>query len=295
MKIGKSPRSADSAPIVGPQTDITKENYFERARAFVGSKGGVGFVVRGIEGIKGSAQSRQFATDPQWLAWMHYFERLGYPTGFMRFNGEATVPCEWPEDFDATCGPSNRAARIYVAPKAVDFDRKLTVERVEKRFLDWGAKPKRKDHPGTTEDWLRSYGSQPLSVSDALRAKMEGMGDEPTNNRRDNHDFGHYVTENPLEFAKLFYRAIASGSPESWEQLEHYGFHRIVQVHHSDERKVVTKYREYPLDRRRRRRRRHARAPRHPFLPSISHMPIRMRRRAARAEAAFLGGEGNRA
>ena len=55
----------------------------------------------------------------------------------MRFNGEATVPCEWPEDFDATCGPSNRAARIYVAPKAVDFDRKLTVERVEKRFLDW--------------------------------------------------------------------------------------------------------------------------------------------------------------
>lgn len=174
MKIGKSSRSADSADIVGPQLDITKENYFERGKAFVGCRGG-GFVVRGVEGVKGSGQSRQPSTQSQWLAWLNYLADVGIPTNFMRANGEATVPCEWPEDFDARCRPSDREAIIYVASRAVDFDRKATIDRVMKRFSAWGEKPKRKDRQVPTEDWLRVHDS-PLSVSDELKERMGALG-----------------------------------------------------------------------------------------------------------------------
>ncbi len=171
MRIGKSHRSADS-PIVGPLSGITRENFVERARAFVGARGGAAFVIRGVDGPKGSAHSRQAATEPQWLAWLAYLGRLGVPARAMRARGEATVPSEWPEDFDASWPLSDRGARIYAAPKAVDFDRKATVQAAARRFATWGAKPKREGQAPRAEDWLREYGSQPLSVSDALRERM---------------------------------------------------------------------------------------------------------------------------
>lgn len=46
-------------------------------------------------------------------------------------------------------------------------------------------------------------------------------------------------------------RAIASGSDENWEPLRHFGIRRIIQCHHSEDRKVVVKdaagEREYPF------------------------------------------------
>jgi hypothetical protein len=62
-----------------------------------------------------------------------------------------------------------------------------------------------------------------------------------------NHDFA-YLNEAEFElFAKRFRAAIGSGSADSWEPLERYGFRRVVQCHHSDERKVVTKHQEFKL------------------------------------------------
>lgn len=105
MKIVK-PQAATSAG------GITKSNYAERACAFIRFKGGEGFVVRGIEGRKGSAMTKLPATDAQWLAWLGYLDGLMVSTKFMRFNGEATVPAEWPEEFDPACGTSDKSARL---------------------------------------------------------------------------------------------------------------------------------------------------------------------------------------
>ena len=171
MKIGKS-RHAAAEPSIGPQLGITAENCVDRARAFVACRGGVGFVVRGVEGSKGSAQTGQPATEPQWLAWSRYLALKGVRTAFIRANGEATVPCEWPEDFDSDAWPSDREARVYSAPKAVDFDRKETVDRVMRRFADWGAKPPRKDDIGKPEDWLREIGARPVALSEEAKALM---------------------------------------------------------------------------------------------------------------------------
>jgi hypothetical protein len=64
-----------------------------------------------------------------------------------------------------------------------------------------------------------------------------------------NHDRAHLVgVEDAQRFADALNRAVASGSRESWEPLERWGFKRIVQCHHSDDRKVVTKFAEYPID-----------------------------------------------
>lgn len=63
-----------------------------------------------------------------------------------------------------------------------------------------------------------------------------------------NHDIAGRVTETPAgQFELLLAQAIASGSDRAWAPLAHYGIRRIVQLHHSDDRKVVTKYAEYPI------------------------------------------------
>jgi len=61
-----------------------------------------------------------------------------------------------------------------------------------------------------------------------------------------NHDLAYIRNaDDALEFSILLNGAVASGSPESWEPLERWGIKRIVQCHHSSDRKVVTKYAEY--------------------------------------------------
>lgn len=55
-----------------------------------------------------------------------------------------------------------------------------------------------------------------------------------------NHDFSHELVDTgDRTFDSLLLRALASGSDESWEPLKAYGIRRIVQVHHSTDRKVV--------------------------------------------------------
>lgn len=52
-----------------------------------------------------------------------------------------------------------------------------------------------------------------------------------------NHDAARLPNDD--SFCELWNRAIASGSPESWEPLRVYGITRITQCHHSEDRKVV--------------------------------------------------------
>ena len=62
-----------------------------------------------------------------------------------------------------------------------------------------------------------------------------------------NHDLAFVTKEEAGVFCGCLRQAISSGSPESWEPLKRWGFNRIVQTHHTDDRKVVTKYAEYEI------------------------------------------------
>ena len=61
-----------------------------------------------------------------------------------------------------------------------------------------------------------------------------------------NHDLTHKIRFS-TEFDRLLAIALASGSPDAWRPLERFGLRRIVQLHHSDERKIVTDFGEYPI------------------------------------------------
>ena len=108
MKVGKSRQYAGS---LGPVTGITAENYLDRASAYcVGT--GKAFVIRAVEGNGGERVTGEPATDAQWLAWMAYFDAKGIGHVYARGRGLTTVPCEWPEDFDAEAPLSDRNAML---------------------------------------------------------------------------------------------------------------------------------------------------------------------------------------
>jgi hypothetical protein len=104
MKFNKSDGSSS---IRGPSPGVTKENYLVRSRAFM--CGQDGFVIRAAEGEKGDASK---ATDAQWIAWMRWFDQKKIPSAFTKSYGLATVPCEWPEDFDSDAPYSDRSLRL---------------------------------------------------------------------------------------------------------------------------------------------------------------------------------------
>jgi hypothetical protein len=66
-----------------------------------------------------------------------------------------------------------------------------------------------------------------------------------------NHDCSHLIDREGGRFVDLLLRALASGADRSWEDLERFGIRRIVQCHHSEDRKVVVGagglQREYPF------------------------------------------------
>lgn len=66
-----------------------------------------------------------------------------------------------------------------------------------------------------------------------------------------NHDRCFISVTESQRFVELLQRAIASGSDEAWEPLKRWGIRRIIQSHHSEDRKVVigngVLQREYPF------------------------------------------------
>lgn len=65
-----------------------------------------------------------------------------------------------------------------------------------------------------------------------------------------NHDYAHKLDgadDIRQVFARLVDHALRSGSKEDWEQLRRFGITRIVQCHHSDDRKVIVNRHEYPF------------------------------------------------
>lgn len=62
-----------------------------------------------------------------------------------------------------------------------------------------------------------------------------------------NHDYTHKIEEEGPEFIAWLRLALNSGDDKWWSELERLGVRKAVMVHHSDERKVVTKFKEIAL------------------------------------------------
>jgi hypothetical protein len=76
---------------------ITAENYSQRAIVWIRTHGGLGFVIRSP--YKCECKSTGRITPEQWDAWIKYWDRIGFPTKFVKIWGVATVPTEWPGEF----------------------------------------------------------------------------------------------------------------------------------------------------------------------------------------------------
>lgn len=105
MRFERQP--AETAPTKGP---ITAENWLTRAASHCAA--GEGFVIRALEGAKGALGAHEAATEAQWIAWMTWFSAHGISTRAAIANGVATVPTEWPEQFDPAWPPSDRSRRL---------------------------------------------------------------------------------------------------------------------------------------------------------------------------------------
>lgn len=63
-----------------------------------------------------------------------------------------------------------------------------------------------------------------------------------------NHDIARVVPGDVAMFTRLWNAAIGSGSKESWEPLERrWGIRRVVQCHHSADRKAMVGSQEYQI------------------------------------------------
>lgn len=105
---------------------VTAANYAEKARAFVGAHGGKAFVVAPWQV---SLRLETFpATPGSWAAWLAYWRRLGYPVRAIEQRGHATVPTEWPHQFDerATLEQDTAAADAFRAERAASAERSRT-------------------------------------------------------------------------------------------------------------------------------------------------------------------------
>jgi len=60
-----------------------------------------------------------------------------------------------------------------------------------------------------------------------------------------NHDVPGTMLSSSDKFYGLLLDAVRSGFAEDWEPLRRFGFTRITQCHHSEDRKVVVGDREY--------------------------------------------------
>ena len=97
-----------------PQTGITAQNYTDCAKAYLA--GGEGYIIRALEGTDGALAKRLPPTEGPWIAWMIWFEEKGIATEVATERGMTTVPCSWPEDFDAEASASERTARLPSPP-----------------------------------------------------------------------------------------------------------------------------------------------------------------------------------
>jgi hypothetical protein len=178
-----SKNSAPHASARLPQREIDAANWESKALAFMG--GADGFVIRNVEGEKGEYFTHKPATDAQWIAWFRWFDRKKIPCEFIRKFGVATVPCEWPEGFDADM--------MMLSDHSLTLERPApAMEQAGRRLPDW-LRPKdlveagRVSRPrpplaealSTLDGLADRYRAAPLAPSSDLAARFAAPREEP--------------------------------------------------------------------------------------------------------------------
>jgi len=107
--------------------EVTADNWVRHFQAAIRANGG-SFVIRNA-----SPKDHGQTTPAEWYAWMAYFYQHGIPTRFMEAHSVVTVPCQWPEDFDATCEPSDKFARFPAKPE-IDKHMRVRVAALFRRL-----------------------------------------------------------------------------------------------------------------------------------------------------------------
>ena len=78
-------------------------NWLERAVDFMNVSGRDEFPV--IRNRKGALRDEKPETPDQWVAWMAFFKKVGVRAKFLKSEGVATVPAEWPWEFSMDADP----------------------------------------------------------------------------------------------------------------------------------------------------------------------------------------------
>ena len=78
-------------------------NWMQRAIDFMNVSGHTEFPV--IRSRKGSLRDEKPETPEQWVAWMAFFKKIGVKYAFLKSEGVATVPAEWPWEFSMDADP----------------------------------------------------------------------------------------------------------------------------------------------------------------------------------------------
>ena len=110
------------------EVEITASNYAQRFKEF-GRRAGKFYV------ICREPKPGHHATPAQWRAWLEWLQSRGAPTHAMSAMGIATVPAQWPEDFDTKCFLSDREFR-YPPKETIDIYRRTVMLRRIKELSD---------------------------------------------------------------------------------------------------------------------------------------------------------------
>lgn len=149
-----------SQPTYSSQESITAANYADRAMAYGRARGG-------FHSIRPDTA--------QWVAWMEYLDRLSYAVGFMRSLPCATVPTEWPEDFDPHCPTSQRHYTPPEKPVLGTPDRRKDIIAKMAAKIGFPKPEKRATEKEPNPTGAPDYSDAPLSTSEELRLRIEAQ------------------------------------------------------------------------------------------------------------------------
>lgn len=83
---------------------VTATSYGALAKGYMEGRGGSGFLISPKQqALPGGGFTAK--TIDEWGAWMAYFMKIGRQTKFMEDKGYATVPAQWPHQFDVNQNP----------------------------------------------------------------------------------------------------------------------------------------------------------------------------------------------
>ncbi len=111
----RAKRKAVDNPPGTKVTGVDRNTYGTLAKVFMESRGGTGFLISTRDT---SHKGEHFAkTTDEWGAWVAYFFKIGLQTRQIEDRGYATVPAQWPHDFDENAPPEAdyEAAKHYRA------------------------------------------------------------------------------------------------------------------------------------------------------------------------------------